>query len=108
MIKVDKLWGTEEWIVNDDYCVKRMTLFPGYECSLHYHEIKDETFYVVEGQLVLTVDGVTHRLNPGDFYRIKPYSIHRFKTYDDNCVFIECSTHHSDDDVVRLEDSRKI
>lgn len=105
---VNKLWGCEEWLVNDDYCVKRMTLKPDCQCSLHYHEKKDESFYILEGRLDLTVNGVTHRLNPGDFYRIKPYDIHRFKTIDDVCVFLESSTHHDDEDVVRLEPSKEL
>ena len=57
MVKVDKLWGSEEWLVNDEvagYCVKRMILKPGYVCSKHFHEIKDETFYVVEGSEYLS------------------------------------------------------
>lgn len=107
-----KLWGTERWLVNDPergYCVKEMTVLPGFQCSLHYHDIKDETFYVVMGTLMLNVDGIMHRLEVGDWYRIKPGSIHRFHaTGGVACTFVEASTFHSDEDVVRLEESRAI
>ena len=108
MIIVDKLWGREEWLVNDSYCVKRMFINEGYQCSLHYHEVKDETFYVVEGTVMLNVNGIMHRLEPGDYYRIKPGVLHRFHATGGSAVFIECSTHHDDEDVVRLENSRVI
>lgn len=110
-ITVDKLWGREEWLVNDDnanYCVKRMTLREGFQCSLHYHNVKDETFYVTSGVVMLNVDGIMHRMESGDYYRIKPGSIHRFHSTGGPAEFIECSTFHSDSDVVRLEDSRQI
>lgn len=102
---VTKLWGTERWLVNEPnlYCVKEMILQPGYECSLHYHNLKDETFYVVSGGIMLTVNGINHRLGPGDFYRLYPGDTHKFRSLDAGvAVFIECSTFHSDDDVVRL------
>jgi mannose-6-phosphate isomerase-like protein (cupin superfamily) len=106
---VDKLWGQEEWLVNDTYCVKLMTLKPGYQCSLHYHNNKDETFYVLSGIVMLNVGGVMHRMLPGDYIRIKPGMIHRFHAANgEPATFLESSTHHDDEDVVRLEDSRKI
>ena len=53
MIKwVAKLWGAEKWLVNNEiYCAKELILVNGYQCSLHYHKIKDETFYILEGEV---------------------------------------------------------
>lgn len=108
MTIVNKLWGREEWLVNDTYCFKRMFLNEGYQSSLHFHNVKDETFYVVNGTVMLNVDGVMHRLEAGDYKRIKPGSLHRFHATGGPAVFLESSTFHDDADVVRLEDSRKI
>lgn len=108
IVIVDKVWGVEEWLVNDEdmgYCVKRMTLNPGFQCSLHYHNNKDETFYVLNGFVMLNVDGINHRLGAGDYCRIKPGSLHRFKAVDGPASMLESSTFHDDADVVRLEDS---
>lgn len=44
---VPKGWGFEKWIVNNEkYCGKILFFVKGKKCSYHYHEIKDETFYV--------------------------------------------------------------
>ena len=44
---VPKFWGYEQWFVNNDkYCGKRLLLNRGYQCSVHYHKIKEETFYI--------------------------------------------------------------
>ena len=108
---VNKRWGTETWIVNDDnanYCVKRMVVYDGYQSSLHFHDIKDETFYVLSGTLMLNINGVMYRMEENDFRRIKPGSLHRFHSTGGPATFLECSTFHDDDDVVRLEESRKL
>jgi len=45
---VEKVWGSEDWIVNREYCGKVLNLNKGFRCSMHYHKNKDETFYVVK------------------------------------------------------------
>lgn len=53
---VKKVWGSEDWLVNNDkYCTKFLNLNRGYECSVHYHVKKDETFYVLCGEVELFV-----------------------------------------------------
>jgi mannose-6-phosphate isomerase-like protein (cupin superfamily) len=52
---VKKNWGNEEWLVNNEkYCAKFLNLVKGFQCSVHYHIAKDETFYVLEGTVKLT------------------------------------------------------
>lgn len=47
---VSKGWGYELHIVNNDnYCGKILHIDPGKKLSLHYHEIKDETFFIKNG-----------------------------------------------------------
>ncbi len=107
---INKLWGTEDWVVNESYCMKVLTLLPGYQCSLHFHPIKDECFYVAQGTVMLSLDGRMRRLETGEYVRIKPGTLHRFHCASDSgpAIIVESSTTHSDDDVVRLEESRKI
>jgi D-lyxose ketol-isomerase len=51
---VKKVWGSEDWLVlNNLYCAKFLNLNRGYECSVHYHAIKDETFYILAGEIEL-------------------------------------------------------
>jgi len=49
--KVEKLWGYELWIHNDSQYCGKLLVFPneGNHFSMHYHMIKNETWYVQEG-----------------------------------------------------------
>lgn len=113
--EVKKLWGREFWIINNDkYCMKVLAINPGWQCSLHMHPIKDETFFVLEGLVNLEVvdaDGEvqTVQLGEGDTYWLVPETYHRFSSAtDERALVMEVSTTHSDDDVVRKEDSRPL
>lgn len=51
---VPKKWGYERWIVNNDlYCGKILFFVKDHRCSFHYHKIKQETFYVQEGKVIM-------------------------------------------------------
>jgi mannose-6-phosphate isomerase-like protein (cupin superfamily) len=51
------IWGYELWIENNEkYCNKLLILHKGFESSWHYHERKDETFVILEGQVSPWVD----------------------------------------------------
>ena len=121
---VPKLWGEEDWIINTpQYCGKVLTLRPGYQSSLHYHPLKHETFVCMVGNVCLEMfpEGVTRLGKPAGAVRtlymsstmrnavtLEPGVPHRFYcTTKSPAVVVEFSTHHSDTDVVRLEDSRK-
>ena len=102
---VTKVWGREEWIVNNDqYGGKRMILILRAKSSLHRHPLKRETFFVVKGELVLEVGTEVMTLKPNDAYTIEPGILHRF-TSDLGATFYEFSTSHDDNDVERVEES---
>ena len=56
---VVKSWGTELWFANNKkYCGKLLTVIPDIWSSngkFHYHKIKDETFFIIEGMLWLEI-----------------------------------------------------
>ena len=100
---VNKTWGRETWIVNtEDYCGKKMYVKDMWSSSgkYHYHMIKDETFYVLRGGLILDIMGIGRViLCAGESRRIKPNTPHRFRASSPyGCLFIEFSTHHEDSD----------
>ena len=75
---VMKVWGSEEWVVNNDkYCGKILNLNKGYRCSVHYHKNKTETFYVLQGKVLMETWGSKVML-PGDIIHIRPEVTHRF------------------------------
>ena len=54
----EKVWGAETWLCNTDhYCGKILHLNKGYRCSIHSHKIKDETFYILYGKVLMEHDG---------------------------------------------------
>lgn len=110
LTRVDKTWGYEEIYCNEpEYCAKRLVISPGKKCSLHYHNIKKETFFVKHGHVFLEQRDVrdlpiNETLFPGDQRTIQPKTPHRFSSKF-GATILEISTHHSDDDVVRTEPS---
>ncbi len=107
-MKVEKPWGHEiRWAINEKYLGKILHINRGQQLSRQYHEIKDETVYVLNGVLILELgkDPVeTKVLTEGESYRITPNTVHRFRAPFEGYVrLIEVSTPEIDD-VVRLED----
>jgi len=108
---VEKDWGREIWMVNnqeEDYCGKILQINQGYNTSLHFHFEKNETFYIKKGMLqvdfICTLDGVpmTQILNEGDTLTINRGQPHQLIAYDGDVEFIEISTYHKDSDSLRI------
>lgn len=108
MKEVEKVWGKELIIVNcGNYCGKLLYLDKGAESSYHQHINKQETFFCLQGQVALTIEGRDYMLNP--FSRpktIKPGQLHGFRGITDSLI-LEISTYHEDRDVVRKTESKK-
>jgi len=105
---VGKPWGREViFAENERYAGKLLHLAAGHSLSLQYHERKDETLYVLEGEVVLLVEVegkmTEMALKPGEAYRIRPGTRHRMRA-ERPCVLVEVSSPELDD-VVRLEDA---
>lgn len=117
----DKTWGYEIWIANNDqYCGKHLHVAPLKYCSVHYHKNKQETFYVINGTLVLLYSDLLDAkswedrkmkrvvLNKGDSFTIAPMIAHRFFSGNNaSCDFIEVSSHHDESDTYRIIESSK-
>jgi mannose-6-phosphate isomerase-like protein (cupin superfamily) len=106
---VQKPWGHEViWAHTDRYVGKILHIKAGHALSVQYHNKKDETIYLLSGQLVYWVqpgDGEELRqvaLGVGDAYRITPGTVHYMEAVTD-CDVLEASTPELDD-VVRLKD----
>jgi mannose-6-phosphate isomerase-like protein (cupin superfamily) len=86
---VCKSWGCEEWIVNEEYCGKKIVCVAEWSSQgkYHYHMVKDETFYVTKGSLILDIQGdKVYKLSPGDSFRVKPNIRHRFRAQYSFCL----------------------
>jgi quercetin dioxygenase-like cupin family protein len=49
---------------------------PGQDFKAHYHNIMEENFYILEGEIDIVVDGVSHHMFPGQMIHIEPKEIH--------------------------------
>ena len=116
-MKTEKPWGHEiRWAVNDKYLGKILYIDKGHRLSKQYHEVKDESIYVLRGSLLLElgphIESTAYKnqtgcirvvLGPGEHQRIKPGVIHRFCAEKESVILVEVSTPEIDD-VVRLDD----
>ena len=127
MPKYQKGWGYELWVHNDaDYCGKELVLYKDKKCSVHYHKVKKETFYVVSGSMIVdlyshpfTVEGdldqtvdtlirngglatKSHYMETGDSLLINPQTPHRFTGLAEETRFMEFSTQHFEEDSYRM------
>ena len=109
MKKVNKDWGYEEWIVNNElYCFKKIFVKKGYQCSIHWHKEKDETFYIEYGKILIDMFGLPqHIMKTGDILRLPPNTLHRFTAIEDTMMY-EVSTHHEDSDSYRVIKGGKV
>lgn len=107
--RVPKPWGYEIiWAHTDRYVGKILHVNAGHSLSVQYHEVKDETVYLLSGELKYWVrlpgdpELRDQHLTPGDAFRITPGTVHYMEAVTD-CDILEASTPELDD-VVRLQD----
>jgi len=106
--KIPKGWGHELIIYNDaKYCGKVLVFKEGCKFSMHYHMLKQETWYVNKGSFIYkwidTERGITEETNlkVGDVVTQYPGQPHQLIALEDGEVF-EVSTEHFDSDSYRI------
>jgi mannose-6-phosphate isomerase len=105
--RISKPWGYELIIARTGrYVGKILHINKGESLSLQYHEMKEESLYVLHGKIALTVEFDGDRrvipLAEGQAFHVPPRLIHRMEAIEDTDIS-EVSTTELDD-VVRLED----
>jgi quercetin dioxygenase-like cupin family protein len=108
-LKVPKGWGEELIFANDElYCGKLLVFRKGAKSSMHYHLVKDETWYVAAGEFIHrwvdTEIGQDHEqhLRPGDVVRHVSGQPHQVEALTDGTIF-EVSSQHFDTDSYRIQ-----
>ena len=106
--RVEKPWGYELiWAETDEYAGKILHVTAGEALSLQYHEVKDETLFLLKGCLLLQAGGsanelIDYQVLEGQSFHMPTGAVHRMMAETD-CDILEVSTPYLDD-VVRLED----
>ncbi|WP_412551056.1 cupin domain-containing protein [Shimia sp. MIT910701] len=57
---------------------------PGVGPGRHIHHDQDETFFFLEGDFIVEIDGVVQEMSPGDVAFIPRGSVHAFKNVGTN------------------------
>ena len=107
---VEKPWGWELiWALTDRYAGKILFVKAGEALSLQFHNVKDESWYVLEGRAKLELgkagEGMLEEevIAAGSAFRLRPGTVHRLTALEDTRI-LEVSTPQLED-VVRLEDA---
>ena len=89
-------------VVNRAYCKKLIVVLPGQKHPTQYHQVKEETFHVLYGDLFLELDGVSQICSPGTSVLVARGVHHSFLS-ETGAVFEEISSTHSTDDLFYLD-----
>jgi mannose-6-phosphate isomerase-like protein (cupin superfamily) len=108
--RVDKNWGYELWIHNDEEYCGKLLVFEKVKnkFSMHYHLKKKETWYVQNGGFIFDwIDVQNGKLNTkilaiGDSVVIERGLPHQLEAMMDGSTIFEVSTQHFDDDSYRI------
>jgi len=80
-------------VVNRGYCKKLIVVLPGQSHPEQFHKLKEETFHVLHGELLLRLDGEERICGPGSVATIAPGVRHSFESKT-GAVFEEISSTH--------------
>jgi FkbM family methyltransferase len=104
-----KAWGYELWIVNnEDYCGKLLVFEKDKKFSMHYHLIKEESWYVSKGEFLYSwidtesAQVKTVNIKEGDVVDLEIGQPHQLTALTDNATIFEVSTKHYEDDSYRI------
>lgn len=107
---VEKGWGRETIFASTaSYCGKFLEFDrAGSKFSMHFHQIKDETWCVLSGSFKLTIINTSNAttetlvLAKGDCWRNMPLVPHQLEALEDNSVIVEVSSADSVEDNFRV------
>lgn len=95
-------------VIQHDYCKFIVVMLEGQEYPVHYHRIKDESYFILYGDLEVTIEDEKYSLSKGDLINVPRRFTHSFST-EYGCVFEEVSTAYlNNDSVYEDENIRKI
>lgn len=84
-------------VVNRAYCKKLIVMLPNQKHPEQFHKKKEETFVVLYGEILLTLDGKAVEYSVGDVVTIKTGVKHIFSTKTGSIIEEISSTHYTED-----------
>ncbi|MBN1824454.1 MAG: N-acetylneuraminate synthase family protein [Endomicrobiales bacterium] len=84
-------------IINRGYCKKLIVVVPGQKHPEQHHKVKEETFHVLYGDIILELDGKKRDLKPGEIITIEKGVKHMFSSKNGAIIEEISSTHFTED-----------
>ena len=106
--KDERPWG-RYFVIQDEsnYKIKRIEVEPGQRLSYQYHNKRSETWIVIEGNALVTINDDTKDYKQGETIIIPSKAKHRVENRSNSLlIFIEVQTgsYFGEDDIIRLND----
>jgi len=106
--KDERPWG-RYFVLQDEanYKLKRIEVEPGQRLSYQYHNKRSETWIIIEGSALVTIDENSKEYNAGESVIIPLKAKHRVENKSNSLlVFIEVQigSYFGEDDIIRLND----
>jgi len=109
--KEKRPWGKFYVIHSEDnYKIKRLEINPGQRLSYQYHNKRAETWIIIQGNPLITIDGLTKEFIEGATIVIPLGTKHRIENQGNaDVILIEVQTgsYFGEDDIVRISDDYK-
>jgi mannose-6-phosphate isomerase-like protein (cupin superfamily) len=100
-------WGLYEILrEKKDHKVKYIYVSSGQRLSYQKHKFRNEHWFIVSGNPIVTINGKKQTLHPGSYLSISAETLHRIEAQDEPVEFIEIQTgtYFGEDDIERIED----
>ena len=106
--KDERPWG-RYFVIQDqkNYKLKRIEVEPGQRLSYQYHNKRSETWIIIQGSAIVTIDDKSKEYKKGETIIISVKAKHRIENNGNSLlVFIEVQTgsYFGEDDIIRLSD----
>jgi mannose-6-phosphate isomerase-like protein (cupin superfamily) len=110
-----KGWGKEVWLANTGrYCGKLLCFNKGARFSAHFHDLKDESFYILSGRIKFvwnkpdSAEQIEVIMEKGQVVDIPRLCVHQVEALEETVV-VEVSSQHLETDSYRVRpgDSQK-
>lgn len=104
---VDKPWGkVVTYALNQPSSVRVITVEPGQETSVHYHQMRDEMWVVLDTGLTVQIGNKVVEATPGEEFMVSAETTHRITNAAQarGRVLEIAYGYTTEDDTLRLED----
>jgi len=104
---VDKPWGkVVTYALNQPASVRVITVEPGQETSIHFHQLRDEMWVVLDPGLTIMIGNRLAEASPGEEYMVAAETAHRItnKGSAPGRVLEIAYGYTTEDDTRRLQD----